>query len=131
MEREREAGREGGVERERGREVGRDGERERGREIGREGGRERVWIYVCIRLFINSFLVGHDGHLDFHTVQVQCCFTSTETIRTIRDGQDGQLDIHAVQVQCCFTSTETTRTTTATSTFRQFKFNVALRPQRP
>ena len=33
-----------------------------------------------------------DGHLDFHTapvclVQVQCCFTSTETTRTIRDGE--------------------------------------------
>ena len=26
-----------------------------------------------------------DGHLDFHTVQIQCCFTSTETVRTIRD----------------------------------------------
>ena len=35
-----------------------------------------------------------DGHLDFHTVLssevvlfVQCCFTFTETIRTIRDGE--------------------------------------------
>ena len=39
-----------------------------------------------------------DGHLDFHTapelrpelVQVQCCFTSTETIRTTRDGEKGR-----------------------------------------
>ena len=38
---------------------------------------------------------GQDGHLDFHTlvpefwniVQVQYCFTSTGTIRTIRDGE--------------------------------------------
>ena len=34
-----------------------------------------------------------DGHLDFHTVPEifsefrLCCFTSTETIRTIRDGE--------------------------------------------
>ena len=62
-----------------------------------------------------------NGNLDSHTapelcaiVQVQCCFT--ETIRTIRDGEPR----------------------TATSTFTQllssvllFKFNVALRPQRP
>ena len=67
---------------------------------------------------------------DFHTtpdfrllyiiVQVQCCFTSTETIRTIRDG-DRHLDFDTapefrlldiiVQVQCCFTSTETIKTT--------------------
>ena len=39
-----------------------------------------------------SFMVLHvhrdraqDGHLDFHTVQ--CCFTSTETVGTIRDGE--------------------------------------------
>ena len=41
-----------------------------------------------------------DGHLDFHTAPerflYQCCFTSTETIRLIRDGeaQDGHLDFH-------------------------------------
>ena len=48
-------------------------------------------------------------------VEVQFCFTSTETVRTIRDGN---LDFHTapelwriiVQVQCCFTSTETVRT---------------------
>ena len=52
----------------------------------------------------------------FHR-QVQCCFTSTETIRTIRDGEPR----------------------TATSTFTQLlsseylssKLNVASRPQRP
>ena len=36
-------------------------------------------------------------HLVFHTVQ--CCFTSTELMRTIRDGgaQDVHLDFHATQ----------------------------------
>ena len=35
-----------------------------------------------------------DGHLDFHThllssadIQVQCCFTSKETVRTVRGGE--------------------------------------------
>ena len=35
-------------------------------------------------------LGAQDGHLDFHTapdLQVQGCFTSTETIRIIRDGE--------------------------------------------
>ena len=51
---------------------------------------------------------------------VQCCFTSTETVRTIRDreAQDVHLDFHSAHelcgvpmfVQCCFTSTETVRT---------------------
>ena len=49
------------------------------------------------------------------SVQVQCCFTSTETVRTIGDGhaQDGHLDFHTATelcwqfVQSCFTSTET------------------------
>ena len=65
---------------------------------------------------------------------VQCCFTSTETIRTIRDGEPRtatstftQLlsSVPWVQVQCCFMFTETIRTirdaepTTATSTFTQ------------
>ena len=50
---------------------------------------------------------------------VQCCFTSTETIRTIRDGEPRvatstftQLlnsNQSLVQVQCGFTSTETIR----------------------
>ena len=50
-------------------------------------------------------------------VQVQCSFTSTEAIKTLRDwgALDGHLDFHAalksrVQVQCCFTSTKTIRT---------------------
>ena len=70
--------------------------------------------------------------------QVQCCFTSTETIRTIRDGEPRtatstftQLllsDPEKVKVQCCFTSTETIVTIRlirdgeprmATSTFTQ------------
>ena len=36
-------------------------------------------------------------------VQIQCCFTSTETIRTIRDqggAQDGHLDFHIVHELC-------------------------------
>ena len=47
---------------------------------------------------------------------VQCCFTSTETVRTIRDGEprDGLLDFHTPPEQL-FIST--------------LKFNVALRPQ--
>ena len=40
--------------------------------------------------------------------ELQCCFTSTETTRTIRDR--GHLHFDTVQVQCCFTSTETIRT---------------------
>ena len=59
---------------------------------------------------------------------VQCCFTSSETVRFIRDGgaHDGHLDFHTAPelssffaaFQCCFTSTETIRdgeTRTATS----------------
>ena len=50
---------------------------------------------------------------------LQCCFTSTETVRTIRDGEPRtststftQLlnSLVDVQVQCCFTSAETVRT---------------------
>ena len=65
---------------------------------------------------------------------VECCFTSTETVRTItygRGAQDVHLDFHTapdlcqegVSFQCCFTSTENVRTIrdgeprTATSTF--------------
>ena len=45
-----------------------------------------------------------DGHLDFHTVQ--CCFTSTETIRTIRDGEPRTATSTFTQLlssegQCC------------------------------
>ena len=52
-------------------------------------------------------------------VQVQCWFTSTETVSTVRDAEPrtptsffSQLlsSHHPVQVQCCFTSTETART---------------------
>ena len=155
-----------------------------------------------------------DGHLHFHTVPcsvllyvqrpygllgprtatstftqflVQCCFTSTETVRTVR-AQDGHLHFHTVPcsvllyvqrpygllgprtatstftqflVQCCFTSTETVRTVraqdghlhfhtvpcsvllyvqrpygllgprTATSTFTQFLVQCCFTSQRP
>ena len=52
-----------------------------------------------------------DVHLDFHIdITVQCCFTSTEAIRTIRDGHiDFQTALGSDILQ----------------------FNVALRPQRP
>ena len=43
----------------------------------------------------------------YSAVQVQCCFTSTQTVRTILDGEEGAI---IYQVQCCFTSTQTIRT---------------------
>ena len=64
--------------------------------------------------------------------RVHCCFTSTDTIGTIRDGEPRTATstftqfLSSVIVQRCFTSTETTRTVkdgeprTATSTFTQF-----------
>ena len=60
-------------------------------------------------------------------VRVQCCFPSTQTVRTIR-AQHDHLDCHTapVPVQCCFTSTETIRTVrdgehrAAISTFTQY-----------
>ena len=71
-----------------------------------------------------------DDHLDFHTppelcickVQIQCCFRSTQTIRTIRDREprtgtttsdfytSTELCICKVQIQCWFRSTQTIRT---------------------
>ena len=45
---------------------------------------------------------------DIEDVHVQCCFTSTETIRTLRN--EGALDVLSSVFQCCFTSTETIRT---------------------
>ena len=32
----------------------------------------------------------HTGHLTVRFGSVQCCFTSTETIRLIRDGEKGE-----------------------------------------
>ena len=84
-------------------------------------------------------------------VCVQCCFTSTETVRTIyyvQGAQNVHLDFHTAAELCsvslsqrCFTSSETIRTIrdedprTSTSTFTQalssVQFNVALRPQKP
>ena len=51
-------------------------------------------------------------------VQVQCCFTSTETVRTVRDGEPKAatsistqfLSSERPRVHSCFTSTETVRT---------------------
>ena len=64
------------------------------------------------------------------TLQVQCCFTTTEAIRTIRDGEPRTATSTFTQLlssvlQCCFTSTEIVRTVreretgTATSTSTQ------------
>ena len=78
----------------------------------------------------------------------KCCFTSTETIRTVRDGEPRTSTLTFTQllsselsssVQCCFTSIVTIRTVrdeepmVATSTFTHscVSFNVALRPQKP
>ena len=53
------------------------------------------------------------------TLLLQCCFTSTETVRTLRTKSPVRPPWHShsswalserVQVQCCFTSTETVRT---------------------
>ena len=61
---------------------------------------------------------------------VQCCFTSTETVQGLL----------GVLVQCCFTFTETVQGLLGTGRAQnvpfnvhtaEFKFNVALRPQRP
>jgi len=67
--------------------------------------------------------------------QVQCCFTSTVTIRAVRDRELGtststqlhsSLAVISFEVQCCFMSTMTIRTIrdrelrTSTSTFTQF-----------
>ena len=86
------------------------------------------------------------------SISFESCFTSTETVQTVRDGEprtatstSTQLLSSATQrVQCCFTSTETVRTIrggeprTTTSTFRTAPelrlfvvVVVALRPQRP
>ena len=65
-------------------------------------------------------------------VQVRCCFTSTETIRTIRIGEPRTSTSTFTQLlisdcQCSFTSTETIRDgepRTATSTFTQLLSSV-------
>ena len=64
-----------------------------------------------------------------------CCFTSTETVRTIRDGEPRTATSTFPQLlrfvlPCCFTSTETVRTIrdgeprTATSTFPELSSSV-------
>ena len=88
------------------------------------------------------------------SISFESCFTSTETVQTVRDGEPRTatstfthlLSSATQRVQCCLTSTETVRTIrggeprTATSTFTQLlnsessafvPFVVALRPQRP
>ena len=102
---------------------------------------------------VASVSVGFSTAVSGQFSLVQCCFTSTETIRTTRDLGEPRTAISTFtqllssdteQVQRCFTSTETIRTVrngelrTATSTFTQLlsseglsRFSVALRPQRP
>ena len=99
---------------------------------------------VSLCCFSSSFLPS--------AVQFQCCFTSTETVRTVRGrgAQDGHLHFHTapelwnhglqVQVQCCFTSTETLlgtgspgrtpRLSHSSILTSESGFVVALRPQR-
>ena len=85
-----------------------------------------------------------------------CCFTSTETVRTIRNGEprtatltftellSSDVSTVSVRVQCCLTSTETVRTIrdgeprTATSTFTRLlscqhgvRVQCCFSPQRP
>ena len=88
--------------------------------------------------------------LSFHTapdlsdrtsqvVQVQCCFTSTDTIgpETVRDEepQDGHLDFHTAPefcLQCCsLTTRETIRTSTSTQLLSSAFSAALLRPERP
>ena len=85
----------------------------------------------AILVFINR-----EGQSHKTLFKVQCCFTSTETVRTIRDGELGTttstftqlLGSDLSEVQCCLTSTETIRTIrewdprTAASTFTQLCF---------
>ena len=68
---------------------------------------------------------------------LSCCFTSTETTRTIMDGEPRTATSTVTQllgseiVQCCFTSTETIRTIrdgepwTATSTVTQLLMGIS------
>ena len=83
----------------------------------------------------HNFKRDYVGRIVLFALQVHCCFTPTETKRTIRDREPRtatstftqllSFDWPQVQVQCCFTSTETKRTIrdreprTATSTFTQ------------
>ena len=78
---------------------------------------------------------------------VQCCFTSTETLRTIRDGEPRTATSTFTQLlssdrslaQFCFPSTEIIRLIrglcpdfhTAPEIVLSFCFSVALRPQKP
>ena len=66
--------------------------------------------YGCIRdgeprtattTFTHSFL-SSETLFKFSVVQVQCCFTSTETIRTTRDGEPRiiHLDFHTAPELC-------------------------------
>ena len=57
----------------------------------------------------------HCSH--YSTLLLQCCFTSTETIRLIRDGVPRTADSTFTQLQ--------------SSAVSQFEFNVALHPQNP
>ena len=92
---------------------------------------------LCVQLLYLNILPATQGHFRTNrTAQVPCCFTSTETMRTILGTSWTATStftqfltsefVCLVQVQCCFTSTEIIRiirdgkSKTATSTFTQF-----------
>ena len=70
-----------------------------------------LWWHTNVRVFIWIY------SLVLRMLLSRCCFTSTETVRLIRDGSPRRPPrlshsswARTRFVQCCFTSTETTRT---------------------
>ena len=94
---------------------------------------EQPHIWVIFTIIILCSVVCARCHCT--VVQVHCCFTSTETVRTIRGvylNFHTALSSETFRVQCCFTSTENIRTIrywkprTVTSTFTQLLSSVVL-----
>ena len=56
----------------------------------------RFWSIECEGFILHIITSSPPPPKTRFLVQVQCCFTSTETIRSIRDGwaQDGHADFH-------------------------------------
>ena len=75
------------------------------------------YLYLCLPVCLSVKVSVSSLSLLRRSCSVQCCFTSTETIRTIRDGEPR-------------TSTSTL-THLLSSVALYFKFIFALRPQRP
>ena len=89
-----------------------------------------MMMLFCLFLSLNIFRIQVRQFRDSLLFSsVQCCFMSTETLRTVRDGEPRKATSTFTQllslVQCCFMSTETTKTVRdgdsrkATSTFTQ------------